>query len=33
MLIYRDEHDKAQTHRTLADIVAKTLTTSARDTL
>jgi hypothetical protein len=27
MLIYRDEHDKAATQRTLADVVASTLTT------
>jgi hypothetical protein len=29
MLIYRDEHDKAATQRTLADVVAKTLTDGA----
>jgi hypothetical protein len=27
MLIYRDEHDKAQTQRTLADVVASALAT------
>jgi hypothetical protein len=26
MLIYRDEHDKAAAQRTLADVVAQTLT-------
>jgi hypothetical protein len=25
MLIYRDEHDRAATHRTLADVVARTV--------
>jgi hypothetical protein len=29
MLNYRDEHDKAVTQRTLADVVAKTLTDEA----
>jgi integrase len=32
MLIYRDEHDRAQTQRTLADIVANTLSPSSRET-
>src|SRR5262245_33690868 len=29
ILIYRDEHDRAMVHRTLADVVANTLTTAA----
>ena len=29
MLIYRDEQDKAATQRTLADVVASTLTATA----
>jgi hypothetical protein len=28
MLIYRDEHDKAATQRTLADVVGSTLTST-----
>jgi len=30
MLIYRDEHDKAATQRTLADVVASTLSSASK---